>query len=318
MSRLFIGVVIVLCLSVVSIYLFIPANLDISKIAIANCNPDAAGRILIEGNEWQQSLMSKKQDGLPSITSIGDRLIYNNDTFQISKRLHNSLVINISGKKMKTISSLNVIPVSVDSVALQWTSEVNAGNNPITRINSYTQAVGVKQNMTDLLNRLTSFLNNKENVYGLKIEKTSTRDTFLIATKAVFPAYPTVENLYSMISTLQKYVAVKGAKQTNAPMVNVTKDEKSAFQVMVALPTNISLPDAGSVFFRRMVPGFFLTSEIKGGDFTVIRGIEKMHLYIMDAKKTSMAIPFQSLISDRSKEPDSSKWITRIYYPINF
>jgi hypothetical protein len=29
-----------------------------------------------------------------------------------------------------------------------------------------------------------------------------------------------------------------------------------------------------------------------------------------------MAIPFQSLITDRVKEPDTAKWITKLYAPV--
>jgi hypothetical protein len=29
-----------------------------------------------------------------------------------------------------------------------------------------------------------------------------------------------------------------------------------------------------------------------------------------------MAIPFQSLVTDRSKQPDTTKWITNIYTPV--
>jgi hypothetical protein len=38
--------------------------------------------------------------------------------------------------------------------------------------------------------------------------------------------------------------------------------------------------------------------------------------YKDDYQRVSPAIPFYSLITDRLKEPDSSKWITKIYFPV--
>jgi hypothetical protein len=35
-----------------------------------------------------------------------------------------------------------------------------------------------------------------------------------------------------------------------------------------------------------------------------------------DYQQTAMAIPFESLVTDRSREPDTLKWITNIYVPV--
>ena len=44
--------------------------------------------------------------------------------------------------------------------------------------------------------------------------------------------------------------------------------------------------------------------------------MKQMEQYVSDHKYVRIAIPFQSLVTDRMNEPDSSKWITKIYYPI--
>jgi hypothetical protein len=41
-----------------------------------------------------------------------------------------------------------------------------------------------------------------------------------------------------------------------------------------------------------------------------------MELYISDHERVPPAIPFLSLVTNRMLEPDSSKWITLIYYPV--
>jgi hypothetical protein len=59
-----------------------------------------------------------------------------------------------------------------------------------------------------------------------------------------------------------------------------------------------------------------LRAEVKGGNATVEEALHQMKIFISDYQKTAMAIPFESLVTDRSKEPDTSKWITRIYTPV--
>ncbi|HCL84759.1 MAG TPA: hypothetical protein DIC22_12330, partial [Chitinophagaceae bacterium] len=72
----------------------------------------------------------------------------------------------------------------------------------------------------------------------------------------------------------------------------------------------------GKVFYRRMVPGNFLCAEVKGGPFTVNEAVKQLDFFLQDHNKTQIAIPFQQLITNRLSEPDTSKWITRVYLPV--
>jgi len=55
---------------------------------------------------------------------------------------------------------------------------------------------------------------------------------------------------------------------------------------------------------------------VRGGQGTVENALEQMQLYFDDYDKTSMAITFQYLVTDRIKESDTTKWITEIYAPV--
>ena len=85
---------------------------------------------------------------------------------------------------------------------------------------------------------------------------------------------------------------------------------------MVALPVNKKIDNKGDVFFVRMVPGRFLTSEVTGGPYTIQHAHRMMDQYFKDFNRTTMAIPFEYIVTDRLKETDTSKWVTRIYGPV--
>ena len=85
---------------------------------------------------------------------------------------------------------------------------------------------------------------------------------------------------------------------------------------MVAIPTNKQLKGNGKIFFSRFVPWKVLTAEVHGGSGNVEEALHQMKVYMGDYQKTAMAIPFQSLVTDRSKETDTLKWITNIYVPV--
>jgi hypothetical protein len=65
-----------------------------------------------------------------------------------------------------------------------------------------------------------------------------------------------------------------------------------------------------------MVPGKILVAEVKGGEQRVREAAANLQNYVDDYKLKSPAIPFESLVTDRTKETDTSKWITKLYYPI--
>jgi len=99
-------------------------------------------------------------------------------------------------------------------------------------------------------------------------------------------------------------------------MMNISQAEHGGYQMMIAIPVNKELSDEGDFFVRKMVRGNFLVTDVKGGVYTINQAQRQVRLYMDDYKRTSMAIPFEVLITDRSAEPDSSKWVTRLYNPV--
>jgi hypothetical protein len=101
-------------------------------------------------------------------------------------------------------------------------------------------------------------------------------------------------------------------------MLNISRTDSNAYNFMVALPINKPLSAEGEILYKQMLPkgNFEATDSIYGGfkklDILFASFIKMKEDYQM----MSPAIPFQSLITDRRKEADTTKWITRFYYPI--
>jgi len=99
-------------------------------------------------------------------------------------------------------------------------------------------------------------------------------------------------------------------------MLNVTKEGTNQYQFMIGIPVNRILPKQDGIFPTRLVPGNFMVTEVRGAQQQIDEALSQLNYYFSDYGKTAMAIPFQSLITDRSQEPDSTKWITRISAPV--
>jgi hypothetical protein len=308
---LFSGVILLLVL----IYALIPSQLEVSKVDYAKCNISAAFRVVSDTSSWQKWWPTK--EGLIRKTKSGeDDFFYRGFSFVMNEKFYNSLQVNIRSDMSDYNSRMNFIKLNIDSIAVFWKCEIPTSINPVTRFLKYREAESLKKSMTNLLANLRKFLENQKNIYGIDLYVTMSKDSTMVLTTSISKKYPTTSDVYQLVENLKKYIAAKAAKETNFPMLHVKKLPDSTFETMVAIPVNKRLTGNGTISFSRFIPWKVLTAEVKGGNATVDEALIQMRTFINDYQKIAMAIPFESLVTDRSKEPDTSKWITRIYTPI--
>jgi hypothetical protein len=51
---------------------------------------------------------------------------------------------------------------------------------------------------------------------------------------------------------------------------------------------------------------------------TVNNAWHQVQLYLRDNQEVAMAMPFEYLVTNRRQEPDTSKWITRLFVPVYY
>ncbi|OQP49315.1 hypothetical protein A4H97_28660 [Niastella yeongjuensis] len=290
------------------IYLFIPARLDIVQVTPINCTVPGAYRNMATADKWK--------NWWPGSSWSSNSFLFQDGRYAITKKLLNTLEIGILHNKSSIKSTLYLVPAGGDSTTLQWTCTYPTSLNPVTRIQHYRQAINLKSNMAALLNHFKSFAEKIENIYGITIQETVFKDSFLISTKKYLAGYPSVEEIYSLIGDLKKYSAAQEAKQTGIAILNITPLSPFGYQLMVALPINKPIAANGRFFNQRIPLNHFWVTRVHGGDATVKEALYQFQLYIQDHHRTLMALPFQQLITDRSIEPDTTRWITDVYVPL--
>jgi len=293
--------------AILSVYLVIPSTINITQITPVRCTITGAYRHMATSDKW--SLWSLNKPNKP--------LRYHYDTYRVTKKtLLNTVEVYVMHRDITAISTINLLPLPGDSSVIEWKCSFPSGNNPFMRIQRYLQAIDIKNNMAGMLARFQTFVEKPENVYGIAIHVEYAKDSLLIATKTVLPSYPVTADIYKLVNTLKKYSTAQQAQQTGIPMFNVTPLDKGGFQLMAALPVNKLLNDNGP-FFKRQIPlNKFLVTHAKGGEATVQHALTQLQLYIQDHHRVAMAIPFLQLTTDRTEQPDTTKWVTSIYIPV--
>ena len=296
-----------------SVYLFIPAEIVISKAE----QVESSERIIAQSLNNVPGIIKwwpeEKGDAAGSDTSL---LKLNGLTYKFSTSSYNFKKVVISSGTTTYNSTITWIPRANNIVHVGWKASIKASKNPFKRIIQYYEAHKIKANMVIVLERLLRYVVNSKNVYGYELERQTVKDTILATSSIYSPTYPDTRKVYQLISSLKKYVNDQNAIQVNAPMLNISQDPSGIYQAMVAIPINKDIKPGKNIVINHMVAGNILVAEIKGGPNSIAEAFKQMKTYLKDFKLTSPAMPFESLVTDRSSEPDTSKWITRIYYPI--
>jgi hypothetical protein len=242
--------------------------------------------------------------------------------FRMNRRLLRSVEMAVTGKgegkgkENEVPGLLSVFPsIRDDSCYLLWGCSLEGGFNPIKRIKQYQRAKELQSDMEVILGDLRSYLEEEDHVYGISISEESTKDNLLAESTRMAGRYPSTGDIYSLVKKLQGFILLHHGLVTGYPMVNIM-EKGGKFELRVAIPTNQPVPEKDSITNRTLPGNKFLEAEVKGGDATVNEALTQMNNYISDYHRTVMGIPFLSLETDRSAEPDSTKWMTRIYCPI--
>jgi hypothetical protein len=292
----------VLVLVVFYVYIFIGQTRSVVLIMLAKCNIEGADRMLRDtGNRsgcWPDE---------------ADQTI----RYTITRLFRRMAELKIDDGESNLPGRLSVFPkVSIDSSVLQLEVYFPTSLNPVSRLRLDGEVKQIQGEASVFLTRLKNNLEDQQKVYGISIRETSTADSMLVERQQVFDQYPSDSAIYVLVGKLQQFIRSHGGRETGYPMFNVTEHMGGTFEVRVALPTDKEMKSDRDVVWRQLIHGKYLEADVRGGDGVVRTAMGQMRNYISDYRRTVMAIPFQSLVTDRRMETDTTKWLTKLYFPI--
>lgn len=286
-------------------FILIPSQIHITQKIGVRASQNGITKLLLNKEEWRQ--------WWPSDTQIYQ---YRSNDFFLGQPLLHKVTMEIKSGNHRALAYFSALSYNDDSSIVMAQVVLPAVSNPFKKVSQYLAANKLKRDLSVLLLRLRSSAENTYHIYGLHIHEEKVVDSTLVAIKKTFRNYPDDKAIYALITELKNYIFSKDVQQTNYPMLHMQQEDSVSYEVMVAIPINKVLKGNGTIVPKRMVLGKILTAEVKGGEKTVEKAMFEMEEYVHDYHRPSPAIPYESLVTDRSKEPDTSKWITKIYYPV--
>lgn len=306
----------VIALILLLIYTGIPSTIYVHQSITVGVPKEPVYRKLSNTAEWKKWWPKTASSDSHSSNKAAAFLLHE-QAYTLINQLTGSLLINVDHQGKSIQTSLDFIPIGSDSIVLDWNTRIETAYQPIKRVQGYFKAAQLQQDFNLLLGSIQAHFAVLENVYGISIKQIPVVDSLLIFTSASSTSYPSSTFIYNLIHQLADFSANRGALQTGPPMLHVQTDDSLNFITKVAIPVNRRLSSEGNIQFKGMLAGGkILVSDVKGGPTAIADAMAQMDCYFRDYQKNAPAIPFMSLTTDRIKEPDSTKWMTRLYYPV--
>jgi hypothetical protein len=312
MKKWLLFVVVIIGILITSSYVFFPKSVIDSNIINMHCNTNSLNRYIMTEKQWKKWWPGTYTT---DSSSQGTAFDYNGYKYYIREFKYNAIDIEMQRKDLEIDGTIYFIPIPPDSVRAEWKYKLTSHSNPLSRIRLYMETKRINQNMNDILAGMKKFMENEKDLYGLDIKQTRVKDTIVVITEYISSEYPSTKKIYDLIGGIKNYIAIHHAKEVDPPMLNVTA-KKGKFVTKLAIPVNKDIPGNKMYSMKYLVPGKILEAQVTGGITKANGAFYQMKLFVQDNDYSSPAIPFQSLVTDRMKEPDSTKWITKLYYPI--
>ena len=312
MRKWIVLVLVLLVLFFGAVYVFIPNTITVKNESRISVNANAFTREFLREGTGHLLPTEKEEENLPE-----NSFKYGGNNFTLVEKKFTSLVYVVKRSNDSMLAELVVIPFRTDTVALSFIGVTKAGFNPVSRIAKLIWAKKLASDFESLMQRLKSHYGDTSMIYGYNIRKVLVTDTTLISTSVLSKKYPDNNMIYSLVDKLNDFAQKNNAQSTGSPMLNITVTADSSYLTRVALPLNKRLNDEGNIKYKWMMnKGNILIAEVKGGPGQINKAMAAFKIFVTDHQLSTVAIPFQSLVTDRRTEPDTAKWVTKIYWPV--
>lgn len=188
--------------------------------------------------------------------------------------------------------------------------------NPLLRFKQFLSLNSVENDCKRLLYQMQDYFSDVEKVYGFPIEMQKVPNSSYVSTKQTYDHEPTTDEIYALIDEVNEFIDGVEVKIVNYPILNVFKEDSSSYTAMVAVATERDIPSNGKFMLKNMMLGNIVVCEVTGDKNVIRQCNEAVKNYVQDHRKTSPAISFERLITNRRTVQDSTKWRTTINYPV--
>lgn len=269
---------------------------------------DAVIRVMTNSQEWAKWFPGKKVND--------STFTFYENPITIHKVLMNGFKGTLMNDGMEVSLDFSFIADYNAQTSFTLNTVMKLSNNPFLRFKQFLQLNSAEDDSKRLLYQIQDYFSDVSKVYGYPIEMQKVPNSSYVSTKQTYDHEPTTDEIYALIDEVNEFIAGVEVKIVNYPILNVFREDSATYTAMVAVPTERDIPSSGKFMLKNMMLGNIVVCEVTGDKTVIQKCNEAVKNYVQDHRKTSPAISFERLITNRRTIRDSTKWRTTINYPV--
>ena len=111
--------------------------------------------------------------------------------------------------------------------------------------------------------------------------------------------------------------ARSGIDMTARPIVVYRHIDENKAVIEVGVPVNVQPQVSGRIYYKTMPEGEHVVADYLGDYDTLLDGHNAVQQWLMRYRRKQTGYAWEMYVTDPAAEPDTNKWLTKIYYPVN-
>jgi effector-binding domain-containing protein len=325
------GISILLLILVMGIIsFFMPSKIEIEKSIVIKAMPEVVFEQVNDLHNWEKWSPWIEADTTMDIKYFGNEKgegagfewksenprIGNGIITVLSSVLNDSILCEIEFlKKDKATATFYFNKVEAGT-RVNWSIKMNIGVNPLKRL---MRALIIKRISNDSEKGLRNLKRN--------IESTRIIDQALVETTQ-FPGFrfegiratakpqEIRQKMSFFLSELREYIKTNNLKVIGSPFSIFFSFTVDKIDFLTGIPTEDTGKDSKTIISGKIDSCKVATLDYYGPYSGIEKGYSVINKWIDDNKKKGSGEPFEIYITNRENEKDSTKWLTRIFFPI--
>ena len=275
---------------------------------------------------WKDTSLASKYEG--AVKGVGASVIWTDKkegpsklTITESKHFDFIKLEMTMPNKIDTAKLLFEFDTKGDEVTVTWSRDINELSYPFGRFVGWMLEKGYNHNFKQSLKNLKDFVETNKptaEYYGYNIIESTYKGGSFLASNASSTMPEMKKVMENHFGTIMQFTSHQGLEIQGAPIVqwhSYNPDAESEFTCMVPVQIDsaiaaknvysINLPETKTVMIKYVGP-----YEGSYNAWVALDNYVSYNALIINGD------PWEEYITDPSNEPDSTKWITNIYFPV--
>lgn len=197
---------------------------------------------------------------------------------------------------------------------VSWIFDAEMGSGPINKLKGLMMDRIVGSSMEEGLESIASISTNVT-----KVEEVTVPGTFALTYRATCKMNEISQQLGESYGAIMAALQVSGAEMTAQPFaIYHNWDERAGtVDIEAGIPIDIKVEPIGEVNAVEFPASNTVAAHYYGDYPGVGDAHDAIDTYVLMKGKKVTGPPWEQYITDPGVEPDTSKWLTMVYYPIN-